>query len=258
LPATTRARSSSAPFPERDRWRACTLYLLAIVAFFLCVSQHFRWYIMPAYPFLSVFLGAWLSRLFDERPRALTLVALALVASLAFWLRAGGAEYNPFARAAVGISMWTPWRSLAALPELDPRLGVLLWGLGLAGLLFGLRALLGERFASIFAATVTALLLGFGALRVAQPLAYLGHRSELWKIRQDLAARKAAGEPIAYPVELPKANHFIVLYYFAEDFDVSMQRKPSASPLDVTYRLHPKGESPPRSRPQRAQAGDAR
>ncbi|MBW2273653.1 MAG: glycosyltransferase family 39 protein [Deltaproteobacteria bacterium] len=247
-------RSERGLAPERDRWRICALYLLAIVGFFLCVSQHYRWYIMPAYPFLSVFLGAWLSRLFDERPRALTLGAVALVASLAFWLRAGGAEYNPFAKAAVGISMWTPWRSLAALPDLDPRLGVVLLALALAGLLFGLRALGSERFPSIIGAIVAALLLGFGTLRVVQPLAYLGYESELSKIRRDLAERREAGRPIAHPFDLPKANHFIVLYYFAEDFDISMQRNPSASPLDVTYRLHAKGTRPGRA-PQRRAGG---
>ena len=82
--------------------------------------------------------------------------------------------------------------------------------------------------------------LGFAAVRVALPLAYLGHQSELSQIRRDLADRRAAGQPIAYPVALPKANHFIVLYYFSDDFDVTMERKPGASPLDVTYLLHPK------------------
>jgi 4-amino-4-deoxy-L-arabinose transferase-like glycosyltransferase len=232
--------SERAAAPERERWRICTLYLLAVLCFFLCISQHYRWYIMPAYPFLSVFLGAWLSRLFDERPRPLMLGAVAGVASLAFWLRAGGPEYNPFAKAAVGISMRTPWRSLVALPELDPRLGALLWALALGGLFFALRALLGERFRSIFAASVALLLLGFGTVRVALPLAYLGHQSPLSQIRKELLARKAAGQPIDYPVALPKANHFIVLYYFADDFDVTMKRRPGASPLDVTYLLHAK------------------
>jgi 4-amino-4-deoxy-L-arabinose transferase-like glycosyltransferase len=232
--------SERAEAPERERWRVCTLYLLAVLCFFLCISQHYRWYIMPAYPFLSVFLGAWLSRLFDERPRPLMLGAVAGVASLAFWLRAGGPEYNPFAKAAVGISMRTPWRSLVALPELDPRLGALLWAVALGGLFFALRALLGGRFRSLFAASAALLLLGFGTVRVALPLAYLGHQSPLSQIRQELLARKAAGQPIAYPVALPKANHFIVLYYFADDFDVTMKRKPGASPLDVTYLLHAK------------------
>ena len=215
--------------PERDRWRVCALYLLAIAGFFLCVSQHYRWYIMPAYPFLSVFLGAWLSRLFDERPRALTLGAVALVASLAFWLRAGGAEYNPFAKAAVGISMWTPWRRLAALPELDPRLGVLLLGTGAGtGCSSGCarsweRALPRRSSRRSFAL----LLLGFGrpARRSATGLPGARVRA-LEDPPGSRGSEGPAGRPIAYPVELPKANHFIVLYYFAEDFDVSMQRKP--------------------------------
>jgi len=155
-------------------------------------------------------------------------------------VRAGGPEYNPFAKAAVGISMWTTWRSVAALPELDPRLGALLGALALGGLFFALRALLGERFRSLFAASAALLLLGFGTVRVALPLAYLGHQSPLSQIRQELLARKAAGQPIDYPVALPKANHFIVLYYFADDFDVTMKRTPGASPLDVTYLLHAK------------------
>ena len=47
---------------DRRRLRLTVVYPLGVFLFFCIVSKFYPWYIVPAYPFMSIWLGAWIAR----------------------------------------------------------------------------------------------------------------------------------------------------------------------------------------------------
>ena len=51
---------------RKKEWRTffilTAVMILVVLVFFCIVAKRFPWYVTPAYPFLSLFLGSWLAR----------------------------------------------------------------------------------------------------------------------------------------------------------------------------------------------------
>lgn len=203
--------------------RTALLWACVVLVFFCLVSKHFPWYLMPAYPFLSVLVGAWLADLSRADAtarlgagRLLPGLGMGAVAAALLWIRVDlGA--NPFAELALLIPMeWSSRRVLgvgatAAIAGIG-ALWAAFWIARGARLPDGLRRGIGWGFALG--------LLGYAGLRVTLPLAHLGHPSELDRIHRQLHAARRAGAPLDYPIRLGVQPPQIARFLFGEDFEI--------------------------------------
>jgi 4-amino-4-deoxy-L-arabinose transferase-like glycosyltransferase len=214
---------------ERTRWRALGLTTLTLLLFFSCVRNRVAWYVLPAYPFLAIFVGRWLEDLLTRGPRRLELAVLGAAAACLLFADAQTTSFHPFVNEAHLISTQVRWRSVLGV---GPLLGIPLVAAAGAGALLALQRARGERFARAAAAALT---LGFGSLalvRVAAPLRHLGYQSDVALLHHELAERRAAGLPIETPIELPGAPYWVIRYYFADDFDVVVRPRPARAPFN--------------------------
>jgi 4-amino-4-deoxy-L-arabinose transferase-like glycosyltransferase len=221
---------------ERQRWQRVALYPLAVLGFYLLVAKSAPWYVIPAYPFLSLFLGRWLADLRESGASTVELIALAAVGALLAWSDVQAGSFNPFWTDAVHLAMPFTWRSAGAL---GPVPGVAVTALGLAAALFLLRRALGQRRASSLAWCATGILVGLALLRVCLALSHLGHQSEMARIHDRVRARQAAGLPLDFPITVGGGSAYLVRYYFVDDFKVritTVPRGPTQAPL-VVYQL---------------------
>lgn len=203
---------------ENDGVRVVFLYLVAILAYYLSISKVGPWYIVHAYPFLAALLGLYLASLEDCKSKGPWLLgALAVVASLLFWLQPEIIGYNPFSADAYVIPMPTHWRNVSGI---DPLIGMPLLGLLLLGGLGLWRRRAGESFSSGLALVILVVFAGYASLRGLAPLAYIGHLSPIAALDADLKDRVASGSPIPFPVDVPRTHPWVVNYYFYQDFDV--------------------------------------
>jgi hypothetical protein len=229
-----------APSDEVDRYRVLVFFGLSVVLFYALVSKHGPWYCIPLYPFLSAFLGIWLSDLSKRSASTALLLGVALLFTLLFWVRPEMSDYNPFARSAFFIPMRSSWRSVGAM---GPAIGVPLFTAVALALLLALRHKLAGHFPLLLALLVSCALLVPAAIRVAGPLRYLGYQSEVARIRAEVDADIEAGRPLRYPIAVPSAQPWIVRYYFWRDFDIEPgARDPVTRSLvdrKVAYELHP-------------------
>ncbi len=195
------------------------LYLLSI-GFYLLVFKHLPWYVLPAYPFLSLFAAAWLRRLAGDRP--LALVAAAVSVALLIWVDVAAGTFNPFAKRAFEIEM--PIGLRGGLGPAGAGL-VVLTAAVVVGLLWWLRgqrpALLRRRLAP----ALTVLLLGFALLRSSSALAHLGYQSPMARLRRDLDAARATNPPLATPVRLPIDYGWDGPFYLADAYEVFLVRQ---------------------------------
>jgi 4-amino-4-deoxy-L-arabinose transferase-like glycosyltransferase len=211
------------------------LYGLAVFAFFLAVSKHAPWYIVPAFPFLSLAVGKWLSDLCRGAVGSWEAWAAPAAMALVLWTRDGAMGYDPFALPAIRVPMPMSWRSLGAL---GPALGIPLAAMALGGLAWAARAR--GLSASILGRGFTAVFLGWGLLRVSLPLAALEHRSELAQLSEELERRRAEGARIDFPIELPSASLPLARYYFADDFRIGLAASDADRPTATLRLLGPR------------------
>ncbi len=193
------------------------LYGLALFAFYLAVSKHAPWYLVPAFPFLSLAVGKWLWDLCRGAVGSWDAWAVAAVLALAVWTRDGGLGYDPFALPAIRVPMPMSWQRIGAL---GPALGIPLTAMALGGLMWAARAR--GLSTSVLGRGFTVVLLGWGMLRVALPLSELEHRSDLAQLSEDLERRRAEGGRIDFPIELPSGSLPLARYYFADDFRIAL------------------------------------
>jgi 4-amino-4-deoxy-L-arabinose transferase-like glycosyltransferase len=180
-------------------WNVTGLFVAALLVFYVFVSKHHHWYIMPAYPLLSVFVAHWGMRLWRHAPEISARIAVAALCALLGWSYVSLLAYNPFALKAWVIPMNVYWRS---------GLGVPVWaGVGMtAALLFGgMHALRSrtsfERISRGALAALGAAFVCLGMARVLIPLRYIEHRSQTALLREELDYRAANGIEVEYPIE---------------------------------------------------------
>jgi 4-amino-4-deoxy-L-arabinose transferase-like glycosyltransferase len=225
--ALLRLATASRSFAE---W-SLALYGVSVFAFFLMVSKHAPWYLVPAFPFLSLAVGRWLSDLCRGAVGSWDALAAPAVLALVVWTRDGGMGYDPFALPAIRVPMPMSWRTLGVF---GPALGIPLAALALAGLAWMARAR--GLSASSLGRGFTVVLLGWGLLRVSLPLAQLEHRSDLAQLSEDLERRRAEGIRIDFPIELPLGSLPLARYYFAEHFRIGLAPGDAERPA-ATLRL---------------------
>ncbi len=217
---------------ERLPWKVLALFVLAFFVFYSIVDKHHAWYILPAIPLLSAFVGRWLSALGRRSPGTPLLCGAALVFALCVWLDVGLGELNPFATRAYRLPMDTVLRPP---PAGAPWAAIAITTLVAAALLFGLRRVLGRRMGVAFASGLTLLLVGYAAVRVVSPLQHLGHRSETTRFHAELSERAARGEVVEYPLSAPVPFSWETRHYFGRDHEIVLH-------ADLSYWLFEKGD----------------
>ena len=237
LGVLARARSGE----ERRRWRVLGLYAAALFLFYVGVSKRAPWYVIPVYPFLSLFLGAWLAALVRRAPRPPEITAMGAIAAACFFAGVGVASFHPFVHEALWIPMRVHWRSvLGVSPALALPLGAAVLA---AGLLVLARAG-GERSSRALALVFVLGLAGLGLARVVAPLRHLDHQSDVARLHRELAERRAEGLPIDN-IELPGAPYWVIRYYFADDYEIVVRPRPASEPFNSRggiFELAPKRE----------------
>jgi 4-amino-4-deoxy-L-arabinose transferase-like glycosyltransferase len=198
---------------ERDRLWVLAFYALSVFVFYGLIAKRGAWYVMPAYPFLSAFLGIWLARLGRERIGDATLCAIAIALALSLWLVPE--VINPFAHTAYNVAMRVGWREIAGV-------GAAIGAPVLAGLfLYAARLTLardGLQPARILAVGLASLLIGHAGLRCLSSLQFLGTQSALGELRAEIDRAVEAGEELDFPVYAPPGNAWTIRYYFWRDF----------------------------------------
>jgi 4-amino-4-deoxy-L-arabinose transferase-like glycosyltransferase len=214
---------------ERRRWRVVVCYAAALLVFFVGVSKRAPWYVIPLHPFLALVLGAWLAGLVRRAPRPVELAALGAITAACAFAGVGIASFHPFVAEALWIPMRVHWRGLLGA---SPGLGLPLAAVALAAGCVLLGRAGGERVARGLAFAFVLGLAGLGLARVAAPLRHLGYQSDVALLHRELAGRRAAGLPVATPVELPPAPYWVIRYYFADDWDVVVRPRPASRPFN--------------------------
>jgi 4-amino-4-deoxy-L-arabinose transferase-like glycosyltransferase len=216
--ASAVARLSSPGY--RQRWLLLLLHPAFLLLWFALVAKRSPYYIIPIYPFLCAFLGDWLSRL-PRRPLAPGAVfGLALAAVLTVWVGVEAADPNPFA---VPAGKWQLALFSRSFSSLGPWLEMGLASALLAAGLYALRARCSQRWTQGLLVGLAAVLIGVGTLRVLRPLQFTRYTSEMEEVARELAAKRARGDAIDYPVALAagKGSPFIVRYYFGDEMIIA-------------------------------------
>jgi len=215
------------------RLRAWLVWPAALALFFVLVAKHYAWYWLPAFPFLAIAIGAWLDELREARAWHLALAAAAVVATIAC---VDAPARNPFAEMALTYPMQARLRAPAGLPGA----AVLAIVAALAGGAAFAVARLGPRARALAASAVGVALLVAAALRVAGPLRELDTRSDVERFHTALAAARASGRRIEYPIQVPPgAPVQIARFLFAEDYEIEVRVRPISG---TSMWLHPKGD----------------
>jgi 4-amino-4-deoxy-L-arabinose transferase-like glycosyltransferase len=197
--------------------RTALVFAATVWVFFVFVSKHYPWYVMPAYPFLSILVGAWLLDLVRRDAPAWTGFGLGFVLAACLWLGVDVFGTNPFEKRALVFPMQTTARGWLGS---GPLAAVLILGVVWAGAwLAGARGL-PERLRVGLGAAAAVGLLSFAALRVTAPFAYLDHQSPLQQIRAEIDRAVATGTPLRYPIPLGRPPVKIARFLFAEDFEI--------------------------------------
>lgn len=196
------------------------LYPAAVCVFYLVVAKFYTWYIIPVYPFASGLVAIWLDRVVEEKRSAWLIASAALVSGFAVWIRVG--DFNPFAERALRSLPPFSWRELAAI---GPVLGVPLLALVVAAGLWLLWRASGPRFVRPAALVFLATLVAVGAYRVALPLRYARHRSQMETLRAQIDSDRAAGRPLDFPIPVMEPGRFRVRYFFGDEFRIVRTRR---------------------------------
>jgi hypothetical protein len=192
---------------------------------------------MPAYPFLSILVGAWLHDLLRRDAPAWTGYGLGAVIAACCWIGVDVFGTNPFEKRALMFPMDTEARSWLGL---SPWAAVPLVALAWAGLwLVGARHMKAPLRRGICAAGVAALL-AYAGVRAVAPLAYLDYQSPLERIRAEIDRKNAAGTPLVYPIELGRPPIQIARFLFAENFEVVTRLRRDGSDLVLHRKGNPK------------------
>jgi len=215
------------------RWIVLALFIAALFTFYLPVAERNHWYVIPAYPFLSAFVAAWIFSLATRRISAVALFGVALLIASTAWLEVDATSFNPFAEQANRIDMETRFRAHG----IAPLLGVAFGTAALGALLAALQARFLDVAPRIVAASLAALMLGVGATRILAPFAYLGHQSEMAEIRARIDAARATGDPLRTPIAVGEPLGGRASFYFADEFELVPVRSRTNLPQPIFFQL---------------------
>lgn len=201
--------------PSAEGRRSALVCAATTLLFFLFISKRYSWYVMPAYPFLSILVGAWLADGMRRDAPVWTGIGVGAVAATCLWLGVGVLDTNPFDK-------------LAFVPMAIPRdwLGLSPWfAIPLAGLAWAAAWRIGaprlsSRTRRGFGVAFAAALFLYAGVRVGTPLAHLDHHSRLEKLRERIDRSRARGVPLDYPIPLGKPKLKIARFLFGEDFEI--------------------------------------
>jgi 4-amino-4-deoxy-L-arabinose transferase-like glycosyltransferase len=201
---------------DRSRWISMAFFLASVLLFYVAVSKHHRWYVMPAYPLFSVFLAAWLHRLPTPSLRWSTVSMVSVVLGLLVTLRVH-LQYHPFILKAWLRPMDVYWREM---PGPTPWLGVALASaLGLA-IRAGLRRFWPRQAARVVAVGLVALLVGLGFARVVVPLQFTDYQSETALLRLELDEIERSGAALPELIRPSISLSFDAPYYLGDRFRI--------------------------------------
>jgi 4-amino-4-deoxy-L-arabinose transferase-like glycosyltransferase len=215
---------------ERFRWHVLVLFIAAVLLFYTFIGKHYRWYVMPAYPFLSIMVGSWLARLPARKATGPMLAGLAVLLALFSWIGVSLIDYNPFVAKAFRIPMVIQLHSAWGV---SPAIGAVLTFALILALLLGLRRALGPRLPSYLAVGIAAVLLPYGLVRVLLPLRFIDHQSSMALLRSELDARKAAGVPLEYPIDPGIRLRWDARFYLGDEYRIERRERRA-------FLLHPK------------------
>jgi 4-amino-4-deoxy-L-arabinose transferase-like glycosyltransferase len=205
-------------------WWILAIFVGALLLFYVFVSKHHRWYVVPAYPLLSVFVAHWIVRSFRQPLDAWSRAAVAGVGALVAWSWVSIPAYNPFALKAWVIPMNVHWRSLLGLPALA---GVVLTAALLFAAMHALARAGEARAGRVALAVVTTCLLGIASVRIAFPLRYVDYQSPTALLRNELDYRATHDIEVDYPIERPGNIPWDAPFYFRPPYSLE-QKEPDS------------------------------
>jgi 4-amino-4-deoxy-L-arabinose transferase-like glycosyltransferase len=215
------------------RRRVIALFAVAVLGFYLTITKRFPWYMIPAYPLLSLLVADWLVELSRREVGRMSLLLVCVLVALIGWVDLSIATFNPFAVGAFHIPMLMKWRvagEISALLGLATTAALLL-----LGCVFARRVLSASQFTTAFALTFTVVLVAYGSIRTAMPLQHLDHQSGLAKLHARLNGMRSANEPITFPIRIPGYAPVPVRYFFADDYEIVPDLRPGAAPALLLY-----------------------
>jgi 4-amino-4-deoxy-L-arabinose transferase-like glycosyltransferase len=222
------------------QWRLFALFAGSVFVFFLVVGKHSGWYLIPAFSFLSAFLGAQFARAMDVGLGRGASLGLASFVALLLWVNVGLGVVNPFDPFA-GSARTTA--RFVTIGNLEAWLGVPLTIAVLTALIRRLTR--GDHTGRGIATALVLVSIGYATLRVSLPLSDTSYTSTTEAIWRDLATMRAVNFPIEFPVVVPQGSPISAKsrLYFSNDYDIS-PRESSRPRAAVGYLLYAKGEAP--------------
>lgn len=227
--------------PAGKRREALLLLALvpaALFVFFALVTKHYAWYVIPAYPFLSAFLGIWLDGLRSARRLGLLALGVAQIAALLLCIRVEIFDYNPFADRGLDVT-------LREIPGLGAVLPCVVSFVFLFFVCLATSRRYRGRFAAGAAVALTAVLLGYGGMRVLWPLQYTDYASPMAILAEEIDEKRTQGISLDFPIPVPERGNPKVRFFFGDDFEIIRKRDVPG----VYFELVGEGQTPftPRS-----------
>jgi hypothetical protein len=220
----------------RRQWTLPALYAAAVAAFFLSLSIHRPWYLIPMLPFFSVFLGAGFARTLSGAPSPVVRIAIAVALALTAWIELPVFDVNPFIARAMNppaVEGWASWLGVA------PGVGVIATAVGIW---LALEVVLRRWRPAVAAAALGGIVIAVAGTRVAVPLQYVDYLSGMERLSRSLEAQWRAGKSIEYPVIVPSRGRYRARYFFGDQFHI--QRRPRSERVKgEVYALFPIGTS---------------
>jgi 4-amino-4-deoxy-L-arabinose transferase-like glycosyltransferase len=215
--------------------RSALVFALTVLLFFVFISKHFSWYVMPAYPFLSILVGAWLVDGMRRDAPAWAGIGVGAVAAACLWLGVGVFDTNPFdKRGFLPLIVVRHWIGIG------PWVAISLAGLAWAAAWLSVARRLPPAARRGLGIAFAAALLVYAGVRVAAPLAYLDrdHQYPLEKIREKIDLSRASGTPLEYPIHIGRSPGLkIARFLFGEDFEIAR-----IDPTGEKWALYQKGD----------------
>jgi 4-amino-4-deoxy-L-arabinose transferase-like glycosyltransferase len=215
------------------RRRVIALFAVAVLGFYLAITKRFPWYIIPAYPLLSLLVADWLVELFRRDIRPISILLVCVLVALIGWADLSMTTFNPFAIGAFHIPMTMQWRVVG---ETSTWLGITATAALLSmACLFARRMLSAPQFTTVFALIFTVVLVAYGSIRTSMALQHLDHQSGLAKLHARLTAMRSADQPLTFPIRIPGYAPVPVRYFFADDYEIVPDLRPGAPPALLLY-----------------------
>lgn len=194
--------------------RVIAIQCVTVLGFYCAISKLGPWYVVHAYPFIAALIAIGMFDLRQRRGMPLASLAwLALGIAGMLFLSPPLFDYDPFAASAFRIPMPIVPRSLGSWSTATSIAIV-----GSALLAIGVAVTHRRQSVREVIVAATWLVVALSVARVVAPLGRLHHVSEVDALRIELAARRATGHDLAFPIDVPPEHPWIVHYTFGHEF----------------------------------------